>query len=241
MKRIIISLIALVIVAGVSQAQTAPTAKKTITAFTEKMQKIDGFMPLYVNSDDGKIYIEIAKFNQEFLYLVSLPTGVGSNPLGLDRGQLGTTKVVTFERAGNKVLLVQPNYEFRATGDAKQKKSVEESFARSVIWGFKIEATEGDRVLVDATAFIVRDAHGVGDRINQQRQGTYGFDESRSALYLPNTKGFPKNTEVEATVTLTAGGDTNNLVNQVTPTGKHVTVRERHSFVELPDDKYKPA
>ena len=240
MKRIIISLIALVIVAGVSQAQTAPAAKKTISAFTEKMQKIDGFMPLYVNSDDGKIYIEIARFNQEFLYLVSLPTGVGSNPLGLDRGQLGTTKVVTFERAGNKVLMVQPNYDFRATGDAKQKKSVEESFARSVIWGFKVEASEGDRVLVDVTAFIVRDAHGVGDRINQQRQGTYGFDESRSALYLPNTKGFPKNTEVEATVTLTASGDTNNLVGQVTPTAKYVTVRERHSFVELPDDKYKP-
>lgn len=240
MKRILIAFLALLSLAIVLQAQTAPLAKKTISAFTEKMQKIDGFVPLYVNSDDGKIYIEIGRFNQEFLYLVSLPTGVGSNPLGLDRGQLGTTKVVTFERAGNKVLLVQPNYEFRATGDAKQKKSVEESFARSVIWGFKVEATEGDRVLVDATAFIVRDAHGVGDRINQQRQGTYGFDESRSALYLPNTKGFPKNTEVEATVTLTAGGDTNNLVNQVTPTGKHVTVRERHSFVELPDDKYKP-
>ncbi|MBK7392056.1 MAG: zinc-dependent metalloprotease [Chloracidobacterium sp.] len=240
MKRILITFFALVSLVFISQAQTAPAAKKTITAFTEKMQKIDGFMPLYVNSDDGKIYIEIARFNQEFLYLVSLPTGVGSNPLGLDRGQLGTTKVVSFERAGNKVLLVQPNYEFRATGDAKQKKSVEESFARSVIWGFKVEATEGDRILVDATAFIVRDAHGVGDRINQQRQGTYGFDESRSALYLPNTKGFPKNTEVEATVTLTAGGDTNNFVNQVTPTGKHVTVRERHSFVELPDDKYRP-
>lgn len=240
MKRILVTFFALVSLVFISQAQTTPPAKKTISAFTEKMQKIDGFMPLYVNNDDGKIYIEIARFNQEFLYLVSLPTGVGSNPLGLDRGQLGTTKVVTFERAGNKVLMVQPNYEFRATGDAKQKKSVEESFARSVIWGFKVEASEGDRVLVDATAFIVRDAHGVGDRINQQRQGTYGFDESRSALYLPNTKGFPKNTEVEATVTLTAGGDTNNLVNQVTPTGKHVTVRERHSFVELPDDKYKP-
>ncbi|MBK6722619.1 MAG: zinc-dependent metalloprotease [Acidobacteria bacterium] len=118
--------------------------------------------------------------------------------------------------------------------------SVEESFARSVIWGFRVEAVDGDRVLVDATNFIVRDAHGVGERINAMRQGNYNFDESRSALYLPNTKGFPKNTEVEATVTLTAGGETNNQVNQVTPTGKHVTVRQRHSFVELPDNNYKP-
>lgn len=238
MKRILIALLLFAATASAISAQTPP--KKTISAFTEKMQKIDGFVPLYVNSDDGKIYLEVTRFNYEFLYLVSLPTGVGSNPLGLDRGQLGTTKVVTFERAGNKVLLVQPNYDFRATGDAKQKKSVEESFAKSVIWGFKIEAAEGDRVLVDATGFLIRDAHGVGDRLNQAKQGNYSFDESRSALYLPNTKGFPKNTEVEATVTLSTNAETGNLVNSVAPTARNVTVRERHSFVELPDGNYRP-
>ena len=239
MKRIIIALCLLALpVAGVF-AQTSP--KKTLAAFTEKMQKIDGFVPLYINADDGKIYLEVTKFNREFLYLVSLPTGVGSNLLGLDRGQLGTTKVVTFERAANKVLLVQPNYEYRAlSNNAAEKRSVEESFAKSVIWGFKVEALEGDRVLVDATNFLIRDAHGVGDRINQTRQGVYSFDESRSALYLPNTKGFPKNTEVEATITLSTNGESNNLVNQVAPTGRYVTVRERTSFVELPDDKYRP-
>ncbi len=91
--------------------------KKNIAAFTEKLQKIDGFVPLYLNAEDGKIYLEISRFNREFLYQVSLPTGVGSNPIGLDRGQLGDTKVVYFERAGNKILLVQPNYEYRALGE----------------------------------------------------------------------------------------------------------------------------
>ena len=219
-------------------AQTPP--RKTIASVTEKLQKIDGFIPLYVNSDEGKIYIEITRFNKEFLYLVSLPTGVGSNPIGLDRGQLGTTKVVAFERAGNKVLLVQPNYDYRSTGDERQRRSVEESFAKSVIWGFKIEATEPDRVLVDATSFLIRDAHGVADRLNGARQGNYSFDESRSALYLPNTKGFPKNTEVEAIVTLSTNAETGNLVGQVAPTARNITVRERHSFVELPDDNYRP-
>lgn len=238
MNRVLIVFLLLVFSTTAFFTQTPP--RKTIASVVDKLQKIEGFVPLYIDGDSGKIYIEITRWNQEFLYLVSLPTGVGSNPLGLDRGQLGTTKVVTFERSGNKVLLMQPNYEFRATGNVLQKKSVEESFAKSAIWGFRVEASDGERVLVDATSFLIRDAHGVGDRINQMRQGTYGFDESRSALYLPNTKGFPKNTEVEATITLTAGGDTNNLVGQVTPTAKHVTVRERHSFVELPDDKYRP-
>jgi hypothetical protein len=240
MKTILTSLLIVVSLCATAYGQQTP-GRRSISSVVEKMQKIDGFLPVYLNADDGKIYIEIPRFNSEFLYLVSLPTGVGSNPIGLDRAQLGDTRVVKFERAGNKVLLVQPNYEFRAlSNNAAERKSVEESFARSVIWGFKVEAVDGDRVLVDATGFLIRDAHGVADRLNQARQGTYNFDESRSALYLPHTKGFPKNTEVEATVTLTTNTEAGNMVRSVTPTGKHVTVRQRHSFVELPDNNYKP-
>ena len=239
MKRILVLTCAVVcFAAGVFGQQQQQ--RKTIAVLTEKAQRIDGFVPLYVNSEEGKIFLEVPRFDKEMLYLVSLPTGVGSNPIGLDRAQLGSTKVVKFERAGNKVLLVQPNYDYRATGDARQKKSVEESFARSVIWGFKVEAAEGDRVLVDATGLFIRDAHGVADRLNGARQGNFSFDETRSALYMPNTKGFPKNTEVEATITLTSNQAAGNLVNQVAPTGRHVTVRQRHSFVELPDDLYRP-
>lgn len=222
-------------------AQDKPQTKKTIADVTAKLTKIDGFQPLYYNNDDGKIYLEISRFNQEFLYQISLPTGVGSNPIGLDRGQLGSTKVVYFERTGNKILMVQPNYDFRAMGNnAAEKRSVEESFAKSVIWGFRIEASEGDKVLVDATSFIIRDAHGVADTLARTEQGAYAMDESRSALYLPNTKGFPKNTEVETTITLTARGRTGRLIGQTAPSADAVTVRERHSFVELPDNNYHP-
>jgi predicted Zn-dependent protease len=213
--------------------------KKTVSTLTEKLQKIDGFVPLYLNPEDGKIYLEIPWFNREFLYQVSLTSGVGSNPIGLDRGQLGGTKIVYFERAGNKVLLVQPNYGYRALSDnLAERRAVEQSFAKSVIWGFKVEATEGEKVLVDATSFLIRDAHGVTDRLRTAQQGNYNFDENRSALYLPNTKGFPKNTEVEATITLASNSDEGRLVTAPTP--RLVTVRERHSFVELPDNKYTP-
>lgn len=240
MKKISIALfLGLCLVCGAAGQAAQP--RKTISAFTEKMQKIDGFQPLYINADDGKIYLEISRWNKEFLHLASLPTGVGSNDIGLDRSQLGSTKVVFWERAGNKVLLVQPNYQFRAqTANPAEKKSVEESFARSVIWGFRIEAAEGDRVLVDATSFLIRDAHGVADSLNRARQGQYNFDEGRSALYMPMTKGFPKNTEVEAMVTLTSNVEPGPQIREVTPTPRYVTVRERQSFVELPDDGFKP-
>jgi len=214
---------------------------KTISKFTENLRKIDGYIPLYYEDDSGKMYIEISRLKEEFLYQVSLSTGVGSNPIGLDRGQLGSSKVVYFDRVGNKVLLVQPNYDYRALSDnAAEKRAVEESFAKSVIWGFKVVAKESGKVLVDATDFFLRDAHGVGARLKQRKQGSYSFDKSRSAFYLPRVKGFPKNTEIETIITVVSRGSTGRLVNQTSPSGNAVTVRQRHSFVELPDNKYKP-
>ncbi len=214
---------------------------KTIATRVRGLQKLDGFMPLYWDAEDGKLLMEISRFNTEFLYQVSLPTGVGSNPLGLDRGQLGETHVVTFERVGPKVLMIEPNYRFRAiTSDMAERRAVEESFARSVLWGFKVEATEADRVLVDATSFFVRDAHGVVERLRDAQQGQYRLEESRSAVFMPRTKSFPKNTEVEATLTFTTEGTQGPLVRETVPTPQAITVREHHSLVELPDANYTP-
>jgi hypothetical protein len=220
-------------------AQNKPE-DKTIATKTAGAQKIDGYVPLYWDAANGKMWMEISRFNTEMLYQVSLPAGVGSNPIGLDRGQLGGTYVVYFERVGPKVLMVQPNYRYRAlSNDEAERRAVADSFARSVIWGFKVEAAEGDRVLVDATAFFLRDAHGVAERLRGSRQGNFRFDESRSAFYLPRTKGFPKNTEIETVITL-AGEEPGGLLRGVAPTANSVTVRQHHSFVELPDGGYKP-
>lgn len=206
----------------------------------ENLKKIDGFMPIYWDAKNGKMLMEISRFNQEFLYQVSLPAGVGSNPIGLDRGQLGRTFVVYFERVGPKVLLVQPNYRYRAlSSDEAERKAVADSFARSILYGFKVESEKDDKVLIDATQFLLRDAHGVIERFRQARQGNYRLDESRSAFYMQRTKGFPKNTEIETTLTF-AGEEAGRLVSSVTPTAASVTVREHHSFVELPDGNYKP-
>lgn len=214
---------------------------KTIAERTGGLQKIDGYMPLYWDGNGGRMLMEIARFDTELLYQLSLPAGVGSNPIGLDRGQLGDSHVVVFQRFGPKVLMTQPNYRYRAISDSvAERKAVEDSFARSVLWGFKVEAAEGGRVLVDATAFFLRDAHGAADRLRQSRQGRYRMDESRSAFYLPRTKGFPQNTEVEAIITLTTDEDPGRLLSQVAPTAQSVTVRQHHSFVELPDDRYRP-
>jgi hypothetical protein len=227
--------------AGQEQKPSAPETLPSIAVKTEKLQKMDGYMPLYWQASTGKLFMEIGRFNQEMLYQVSLPAGLGSNPVGLDRGQLGDSSVVVFERIGPKVLMTQPNYSYRAiTSDAAERRAVRDSFAQSVLWGFKVEAEEGGRVLVDATSFFMRDAHGVVDRLRQAKQGSYKLDESRSAFYLERTKGFPQNTEIETTLTFTTDGDPGRYIRETTPSPAAVTLREHHSFVQLPDLAYKP-
>jgi hypothetical protein len=207
---------------------------QTIAARTQGMQRIDGFMPLYWSEREGKMWLEIPRFGEEILYYVSLPAGVGHNDIGLNRGDLGPRYVVKFERIGPKVLMVQPNYSFRATtNNAMEARAVDDAFAQSVIWGFTVGAESGGRVLVDATDFFLRDAHGVIGTLRRTNQGTFRVDASRSAFYLDRTKGFPKNTEVEVTLTFTSDAP-GGLVRSVTPTADALTVRQHHSFVELP-------
>ena len=207
---------------------------------TKNMKRQSGFFTFFVDEATGKIWLDIDKIGQEFLFVHSLPAGLGSNDIGLDRGQIGDTKIVFFERVGKKLLLVQPNYDYRASSvDKNEKRAVKESFASSTIGSFVIEEEQAGHLLVDATSFLLRDAHGVADKIRKMKQGTYALNEGRSAIYIANTKNFPKNTEVEATITLT-GKATGKSIKSVVPTPNAVTVRQRHSFVQLPDDQYTP-
>lgn len=200
-----------------------------------KMSKKDGFVPFYLDEEKGKIYLEISSLDKEFLYVNSLTAGVGSNDIGLDRGQLGEDRLVEFRRTGNKVFLVHKNVGFRGyTDNPYEAKSIQDAFAESILWGFEIIQKDGDKLIVEGTNFYLQDAHGVSETLSRSRQGTYRVDASRSGLYYPMTKNFPKNTEVEATITLTGTGAGGNL-RSVTPTPEAVSVRMRHSFIELPE------
>jgi hypothetical protein len=221
---------------GKITAQTSSTYETK----TQKMQAFKGYFNFFWDEKEGKIWLEIDKIDKEFLYVHSLPSGVGSNDIGLDRGQIGGQRVVKFIKSGPKILMVQPNLGFRAVSqNADERKAVEQAFAQSVLWGFTVTDELNGKYLVDATAFLLTDVHGVSERLRQAQQGSYSLDASRSAIFLPRTKAFPKNTEFEATLTFT-GRPEGDYIRSVAPTASAVTVREHHSFVELPDNDYKP-
>jgi hypothetical protein len=228
----------LVLLCSILLIQTA--FGQTISEKTSSMEKYEGFFDFWWDDAEGKIWLEIDKLNQEFIYVNSLAAGIGSNDIGLDRSQLGNTRVVKFERIGPKVLLVQPNYDYRATSGVQlEEKSVNEAFAQSVLFGFEVAAEENGAVLVDVTEFLMQDAHGVAERLQRANQGNYSVDKSRSAIYLPGTFNFPRNSEFETTLTFTGSG-AGGWLRSVAPSTNAVTVRQHHSFVDLPDDGYEP-
>jgi uncharacterized protein DUF4953/uncharacterized protein DUF5117 len=252
-------------------------ATPTIEDRTNGLRKLDGFFPLYYDERAGQLLLEIPRFDSEFLFTAGLSAGLGSNDIGLDRGSGGGGRLVLFQRMGQKIMLVQPNQSFRSSSrNPLERKSVEDSFAKSILWGFTVAAETSGRVLVDATPFFLRDVTNAASAL---RPGPYRLDLTRSAFHLPNTRNFPKNTEIDMTLTFVAdaaggrgggnaagpsqgpqqigtttaaaaaaaaagggrgGGLFSGTVASVTPTADAVTLREHASFVELPDNNYKP-
>ena len=199
-----------------------------------------GFIPLYWNSDQGSLYAEVTSLDSPLIYYPSLSQGLGSNDLGLDRGRLGQTQLVQFERVGPRVLLVALNTRYRASSNnTSERRAVEEAFARSVLWGFEIAAEHNGRLLIDVTAFSQRDALGLSALLEQRGEGSYAIDPHRSVINLSRSKAFPDNTEVDALVTLT-GRSTGDILETVAPDAGAITLHLHHSFVRLPDDGYTP-
>ncbi|MEN8125510.1 MAG: zinc-dependent metalloprotease [Bacteroidota bacterium] len=205
----------------------------------KNVTKYEGFVNFYYDEIEDKIYLEIDQLDTEFLYVHALSEGIGSNDIGIDRGQLGGGIVVNFKKAGNKLLLIQPNQDYRAlTDNVDERKSIEEAFAKSVLHGFKIKEQKNNRYIIDATDFLIRDAHGVANRLEQNKQGSYSIDKTRSAFNLERIKAFPKNVEFDVILTF-KGKPKDYNIKSVTPDARSLTVNQHHSFVELPDNKYK--
>ena len=231
-------LVSLLLVAFFSGAKDA-SSPESIKDFTQNMQHQAGYYDFYYQLEQDKIYLKINTFDQPFLFQSSMPQGIGSNDIGLDRGQLGETRLVKFERYGNKVMLKQLNTAYRASSsNLAEQASIDEAFADSVIAGLPVVATEGSAVLVDYTDFLLSDIHNISAQLDDTKQGSFKADPMRSGVYLPRSKAFVDNTELEAMVTF-AGSKAGEYVRQVTPDSNSISVHLHHSLIRLPDDQYQ--
>lgn len=230
----------------------------SITSMTQNLKKYEGFFNFYYDEKSGKVYLEISNFDKDFLYFRALADGVGNG--GPERGQASSV-LTRFTKVGPKIFLVQPITSYRSVnGNDDEKKAVENAFAKSVLWGFTPVAVEDNRVLVDFTPFLVRDAEGIGAGLGTSRnpgsapaaggrggaggaaQAGYRLDDTRSAVFLDNTKNFPKNSEFEALLTFTGGSGGGRGFGRgggLAADPGAVTFRMHQAFVQLPDDGFK--
>ncbi|MEX1267319.1 MAG: DUF5117 domain-containing protein, partial [Woeseia sp.] len=234
MHRLILLALLAVLASGPSQADD------DVVDRLDSFEAMPGFIDMYLDADGGRLYLAVADLDTALIYQSSLARGIGSNDLGLDRGQLGASHLARFERHGNRLLLIADNLDYRANSDDNiEQGAVEASFAKSVLWGFEIAGIRDDAVIVDATDFFLHDAHGIGRRLRDADEGSYAVDPDRSAIFAPRTKAFADNSEVEAIVTY-KGDPAGDILRTVVPDPASITVHLHHSFIRLPDDGYEP-
>jgi hypothetical protein len=230
----------LIIVVLFVASVNAFAAEVTLKGLTKSSPLKQGFISHLYDEKSGKLYLKVNNIGEEFLYQSSLPQGLGSNDIGLDRGQLSDIRLVSFRRVGNRLLLEQQNTNYRAVSDnLPESESVKQAFASAILFGFDITDSDDSWVLVDASQFILQDSHGVVNKLAQRKQGNFRLDKSRSAIYLPRTKSFPDNTELEASVTFTSNKP-GAFVRQAAIDPNIISLRIHHSFIRLPKPGYKP-
>lgn len=114
-RRTLSCVAACVLISTALLAATNPEPTPAIRDRIKGMKAADGLFPTAWDAESGHLFLTIRNFDQDFLCVVSLPYGLGSNDIGLDRGLLGTKQIVHFTRVGPRVLLVAPNLQYRAS------------------------------------------------------------------------------------------------------------------------------
>lgn len=207
-------------------------------------ERREGYIPMLWDAEQARLFFEISRFDQDILYFTSVAKGSGSGSVGFEWAGGGEGGVIQFQRVGQKVMVVEKNLKFRASkGEPGIQKGIDASFPDSIIAVLPIVRMDGAKAIVDAAPLVVRDAAGfaaAGGRGGGGGRGpqaveliagtTWRFDPARSSIYLPHTKGFPKNTEVEVTATYEAVTGS----ARTTPDPRILTGRLHYSFVEPP-------
>lgn len=234
------SVLALVgIVAGLrshpltAQANSAPGT--SIAARTTGMERRDGFIPIYLDPRQGRVLLEIPRDSMRALLLITQATGLGSNPIGIDRGSSGETHVARFDHDGDRVMVVLENWAYRSSLGGDNARTVAEAFPPSTIASLPLLAEEGGKLLVDATEMAMRDWNDVAATLARSQQGTYAVARDRSSIYKPYTKAFPENTEIDVALTYATTARPGGIVNSIVPDGHAFTLRQHLTLLKLPD------
>ncbi len=241
----IVLILVLSFVLGACSDKSTPN-KNSLASQTQGFEHREGFIDLYVSDTKGKVYANLPKAENKgvslrLIYTARLTAGLGSNPIGLDRGWGDSGQLISFREVGGKVVIEVENLMYRASAnEALEKKAVNESFARSFIGSMDVLARGSNgEMLVDLTEFLKRDALSIIPNLAAADQGSFSLVKDRTVIQTNAVLSFPDNVEMDVFLTLSSAKP-GSEVSSTAANGRDVTLIQHHSFVRLPDNNYTP-
>ena len=211
---------------------------------TSGFKKRDGFFALQVDTARNRVYAQIPSPGKDgvalrMIHTAGLTAGLGSNPVGLDRGWWRDGEIMVFRKIGDKVILEVENQTYRASPENPlEQRAVKESFATSFVASAEI-LSEAGGLTIDLTDYLTSDSLNLVQYLKDAGQGSFSVAKDRTLVDTSNAFAFPDNVEIDAFFTLTSAKP-DREVSTTTANGKDVTLVQHHSFVRLPEEGYTP-
>lgn len=245
MSTVLYRLVVMIFLAGSLAAHAAED--KNFAEATAGLTPDRGLSEVYIDHDKGRILLALPRPDAasgeigRFIHAAALTGGLGSNPVGLDRGSWSATRIVRLRLVGGNLVVEAENLAWRASApDAAEQRAVRNSFARSVLWSTPLLARDrsSGRLLVDFTSFLLRDALDIAARLEAAGQGSFKLVADRSFVETGAALVFPDNLEFDAALTFESAKP-GSEVRAVAAVPQAVTLTVHHSLVRLPDDDYR--
>ncbi len=221
-------------------------SEQSFSKIVKGLDKREGFFDVYVDKNGGRVFARLPKpdkngLSLRMIHANSLNAGLGSNPVGLDRGLTTSGQILAFRMVGGKLIAEVENWSYRASADNEfEKQSVKNSFAKSYIWDGSVKARAGNGdLLVDISGFLTLDHMNIRNQLRFADQGNFSLSKDRSFPEGDSALAFPDNVEIDAAMTFT-NEQPGSEVRSTAADGRSFTLSLHHSFVRLPDDGYTP-
>ena len=231
-----------------SEDESAVDKQDSFAEATAGLVLDQGFIDIYSSPEKGKVLALLPPADPDadqsgvllrFIHAQRLSAGLGSNPLGLDRGWGNSGRILRFRRIGERVIAEVENHRYRAvTPNPLERRAVSDSFATSFVWSTGIVAENDDgRVLIDLAGLLTADTLGLAQTLSRDG-GKFSRADDRSLPDASSLLVFPDNVEVDAWITF-AGDEPGREIQATAADAGAVTLVQHHSFVRLPDDGYR--
>ena len=205
----------------------------------------EGFIDIHVDEKTNRIFARLPEPGEDgvslrLIHSARLTAGLGSNPVGLDRGWGEGGRIIVFRQMGDKVIIEEESQRYRASADNPlEARAVKESFARSFLAALPIVKEAGKGTLVDMTAFLTSDSLNLVQYLKDAKQGSFKVAEDRTFVDTDKALAFPDNVEIDVFFTLSSA-DAGQEVATTAANGKDATLIQHHSFVRLPEAGFEP-